>query len=412
MRPQPTDPAQPHTHFPLENLPYCAFRTQESTKARLGVRWQDWIVDLAELGTRGWLGDNGDWYHAPTLNVLMAAGRETWQSVRADLQDVLGNTPKSQLADILIPIDRTQLTMPVEIGDYTDFYASREHAQNVGTMFRGPENALPPNWLHLPIGYHGRASSVVLSETPIRRPTGQFLLPDADTPTFAPTRELDFELEMGFLVGTGNSLGSPISIDQAEEYIFGLVLVNDWSARDIQRWEYRPLGPFLAKNFATSISPYIVPMEALAPFRRPAPTQTPSPLDYLRPVPNAQHAFDISLSIQLQPQNNTAHTISRSNTQHLYWTIAQQIAHHSVTGCNMRPGDLLASGTISGPTPDSYGSMLELAWRGERPLTLPNGETRTFLQDGDTITLTGWCKADDLTIGFGEVTGTILPATG
>lgn len=306
-------------------------------------------------------------------------------------------------------MDDVELLLPAGIGDYTDFYSSREHASNVGRMFRGDENPLLPNWLHLPVAYHGRASSVVVSGTDIRRPLGQTLPDGARTPIFGPSQEMDFELEMGIFVGPGNALGRPIPVGKAAEHVFGIVLVNDWSARDIQRWEYRPLGPFLSKNLATSISPWVVTLEALTPFRRPGPEQDPEPLPYLRG--GRERAYDIHLEVHLQSQAmDRPAVISRSNFRHLYWSINQQLAHHTITGCNMRPGDLLASGTISGPRPDSYGSMLELAWRGERPITLPDGETRRFLEDGDRITLTGYCQGDGYRVGFGEVTAKLLPA--
>jgi fumarylacetoacetase len=302
------------------------------------------------------------------------------------------------------------MLLPARIGDYTDFYSSREHATNVGTMFRGKENALMPNWLHLPVGYHGRASSIVVSGTDLHRPHGQSKADDAAAPSFGPSKMIDFELEMGYFVGPGNELGRRIPAGEALEHIFGLVLVNDWSARDIQKWEYVPLGPFLAKNFGTSISPWVVTLDALEPFRTAGPDQAdPPPLPYLRTA--GPGAYDVKLEASLQtPVMTEPAVICRSNFRHMYWTIAQQVAHHTVNGCNLRPGDLLASGTLSGPTPDSLGSMLELAWRGERPLVLPNGEKRASLQDGDRLTITGWCDAADHRIGFGEVTARILPA--
>jgi fumarylacetoacetase len=276
-------------------------------------------------------------------------------------------------------------------------------------MLRGPDKALMPNWLHLPVAYHGRASSVVVSGTDLRRPHGQTKADDADAPTFGPSRNVDFELEMGFFIGSGNALGEPIPIAQAEEHIFGLVLVNDWSARDIQKWEYVPLGPFLAKNFGTSISPWVVPLEALEPFRVNGPAQEPTPLPYLQAA--GPRAFDIHLEVTLQTAKmDRPQRICASNFKRLYWNMAQQLAHHTVNGCNVRPGDLLASGTISGPTPDSYGSLLELAWKGTKPLTLPNGDARSFLCDGDQVTMSGWCEGIGYLIGFGEVTGRILPA--
>jgi fumarylacetoacetase len=299
--------------------------------------------------------------------------------------------------------------LPVAVGDYTDFYSSKQHAINVGSMFRDKNNPLLPNWLHLPVAYHGRASSLVVSGTPIRRPSGQTKRPEAATPGFGPSLELDFELELGYFVGQGNTLGEPISVADAQQHLFGLVLVNDWSARDLQRWEYVPLGPFLAKNFGTSISPWVVPLAALQPFRVNGPKQDPPPLPYLSD--GQECAYDIRLEVKLQTAAMAeAHTISRTNFKEMYWSISQQVAHHTVTGCNLRPGDLLASGTLSGNEKSSYGSLLELAWAGKEPLELPNGERRSFLEDGDTVILTGYAQGDGFRIGLGEVRGTILPA--
>jgi fumarylacetoacetase len=301
------------------------------------------------------------------------------------------------------------MKLPVRIGNYTDFYSSYHHAHNVGTMLRGPDNALMPNWKWLPVAYHGRASSIIPSGADVRRPSGQTKPADAARPSFGPSKSLDYELEMAFLIGPGNSLGDPVPIGRATDHIFGLLLMNDWSARDIQAWEYQPLGPFLAKNFATSISPWVVSLEALEPFREPLPRQDPAPLPYLRGKDD--FTFDIQLEAQLQTSSmKTPHVITRTNFQNLYWSISQQLAHHTVNGCNLQPGDLLASGTISGPTEESRGCMLELTWRGANPLKLPNGETRKWLDDGDRLTITGWCQGDDYRVGFGEVSGRILPA--
>jgi fumarylacetoacetase len=301
------------------------------------------------------------------------------------------------------------MQVPARIGDYTDFYSSYHHAHNVGTMLRGPENALMPNWKWLPVAYHGRASSIVASGAAVRRPHGQIKPPDAPAPIFGPSRSFDYELETAFLIGPGNNLGEPVPIDRATDHIFGLVLMNDWSARDVQAWEYQPLGPFLAKNFCTSISPWVVVLDALESFRKPLPPQDPEPLAYLRAAND--FTYDIQLEARLQTASMDApHVITRTNFQNLYWSIAQQLAHHTVNGCNLQPGDLLASGTISGPTEDSRGCMLELTWRGANPLTLPNGETRKWLEDGDSLTITGWAQGDGYRIGFGEVTGRVLPA--
>ena len=409
----------PESHFSIHNLPYGIFSRYPGSQPSVGVAIGEWILDLALLQEVGLLNEprlaQKRPFEQPTLNSFMAMGRPIWQAVRQRLQQLLSreDTTLSQ-ADRLREaalVKQTAVTMhlPAHIGDYTDFYSSKEHASNVGRMFRGPENPLLPNWLHLPVGYHGRASSVVVSGTDIRRPQGQTMPPQAEAPVFGPSQEVDFELEMGFFIGPGNQLGHPIAIDQAPEHIFGMVLVNDWSARDIQRWEYRPLGPFLAKSFATSVSPWVVTLDALAPFRVAGVAQDPAPLPYLQGAPD--WAIDIQLEVQLQSQtSNTAHTISRSNFRHLYWTICQQLAHHASGGCNLQPGDLLASGTVSGPTPDSYGSLLELTWRGDNPIQLSPNESRTFLEDGDQLTLTGWCQGDGYRVGFGEVTGMLLPS--
>jgi fumarylacetoacetase len=305
-------------------------------------------------------------------------------------------------------LDEVAMHLPAEIGDYTDFYSSREHATNVGIMFRGPENALMPNWLHLPVAYHGRASSIVVSGTPVRRPKGQ-LKPDDQPPVFGASRLLDFELEMGFFVGPGNDLGTSIKADEAGDAIFGFVLVNDWSARDIQKWEYVPLGPFLGKNFATTISPWVVPLDALEPFRVQGPVQDPTPLEYLQTA--GEWAFDVDLEVAIRPAGTSEEiTVSRSNAKHLYWNVCQQLAHHTSGGCNTRPGDLMASGTISGPDAGSYGSLLELTWRGARPLDLGDGSEYRFIRDGDAVVLRGWAAGAGFRIGFGEASGEVLPA--
>jgi len=300
-----------------------------------------------------------------------------------------------------------ELLIPVDIPDYTDFYSSREHAENVGTMFRGKENALNPNWLHLPVAYHGRASSVMVSGTDVHRPSGQTKYNNSPFPAFGPAKMLDFELEIGVIISTGNKLGESIRADDAMEHIFGMLIVNDWSARDIQKWEYVPLGPFLGKNFATSISPWIVTMDALEPFRTKGPEQNPEPLPYLRC--SEACSYDITLEVYLHTSKLKS-KLCTSNFKYLYWNLCQQIAHHTVNGCNLRTGDLLASGTISGPNPSSFGSMLELSWNGKNTVKLPGNEERAFLKDGDTVTMTAYCQGDNYRIGFGEVTGTILPA--
>ncbi len=403
----------PENHFPIQNLPYGVFRPPHDPAPRIGVAIGDYILDLAELERQGLLSDFGAEHRVfdrEQLNAFLQLSRPAWTQVRSRLTDLLradsrelrDNEPLRQ--QVLLPMDQCEMLLPIAVPDYTDFYSSRDHATNVGTMLRGADNALQENWLHLPVAYHGRASSLVVSGTDIQRPTGQL-----GAGQFGPSRAIDFELEMGFFVGTESILGQPIPIDRAAEHIFGMVLVNDWSARDIQKWEYVPLGPFLAKSFATSISPWVVTTDALKEFRRPLPAQDPEVLPYLRW--DADHSYDIELSVYLTPEStNTAVEITRSNFQHLYWSIHQQLAHHTVAGCNVRPGDLLASGTISGPEKESRGSMLELSWRGAEPLELPGGEQRIFLSDGDRVTMTAWCEGDGYRVGFGDVTGKLLPA--
>jgi fumarylacetoacetase len=401
----------PESHFPIQNLPFGVFRRDGT--ARIGVAIGSFILDLAELASAGLLDDS--FRAQQTLNDFMAGGPDAWRAARARVSRLLRHDESTLRDDrtlrarALVPMADAAMLLPAVIGDYTDFYSSREHATNVGTMLRGAEQALMPNWVHLPVAYHGRASSVVVSGTDIHRPLGQTRADDATLPAFGPSRSLDFELELGTFVGPGNRLGQRIAVSDAARHLFGMVLVNDWSARDIQKWEYQPLGPFLAKNFATSISPWVVTCDALEPFRARGPVHDPEPLPYLDdPVDGA---YDIHLEVWLRSRAmDRPQRISATNARHLYWSVAQQVAHHTVGGCNLRPGDLLASGTISGPGPDSLGSMLELAWKGTRPLTLPSGETRVFLQDGDGVTLTGWCQGPGYRIGFGEVTGQILPA--
>jgi fumarylacetoacetase len=409
----------PDSHFPVQNLPFGIFEPRDG-KARVGVAIGDLIVDLSVLEELGHFQSSEfqgrKVFSEDSLNSFLALGRLAWRRTRETLQHLLSaETPTlrddTRLRERAFHAQKdVAMKLPTRIGNYTDFYSSYHHAHNVGTMLRGPENALMPNWKWLPVAYHGRASSLVVSGTDVRRPSGQTKLPDAPAPVFGPTKSLDYELEMAFLIGPGNVLGEPIPIDRAVDHIFGLVLMNDWSARDIQAWEYQPLGPFLAKNFCTSISPWVVTLEALEPFRKPLPQQEPEPLPYLRA--KNDFTFDIHLDALLQiPSMDAPHIITCTNFQNLYWSIAQQLAHHAVNGCNLQAGDLLASGTISGATEESRGCMLELTWRGANPLKLPNSETRKWLEDGDTLTITGWCQGDNYRVGFGEVTGRVLPAT-
>jgi fumarylacetoacetase len=407
------------SHFPIQNLPYGVFSTTGQPNKRVGVAIGDYVLDLSILENKGYfkevISNEQAVFNQAFLNSFMELGRDAWNAVRKQLQTLL-SADEPMLRDneelrelVFIPREKVELHLPVKIGDYTDFYASKDHATNVGIMFRGKENALMPNWTHLPVGYHGRASSVVLSGEQVRRPLGQIKLPDHPAPVFGPCRQLDFELEMGCFIGVGNGRGEPIPVDEAEKHVFGMVLVNDWSARDIQSWEYQPLGPFLAKNFATSISPWVVPFEALEPFRVNGPVQEPKPLEYLEQ--NEPNSFDIHLEVKLKsPKMSAPKTIARSNYRSLYWSVAQEVAHHTIGGCNLNPGDLFGSGTISGPEKDSRGSLLELTWRGTEPIQLNDEEQRQWLEDGDELTMTGWCQADGYRIGFGEVVGVIEPA--
>jgi len=411
-------PIKDGSDFTFENLPYGVFSTCENPSHRVGVAIGAMILDLSvisHLFTGPELAAHQQVFKQPVLNGLMGLPRAAWIEARSTVKSLLAkeNTTLQQdstlLSKALVPQTEATMHLPAQIGDYTDFYSSIEHATNVGTMFRGKENALMPNWRHLPVGYHGRASSVVVSGTPLRRPRGQTRPADDQPPVFGPCRLLDFELEMAFFYGGGeNALGEAVPIERAHEHIFGMTLMNDWSARDIQKWEYVPLGPFTAKNLGTSISPWVVTMEALAPFAVDNYAQEPTPLPYLQH--SDPYSFDIELAVALKPEGGAESVVSRSNFRHMYWTMKQQLAHHSVTGCNMRPGDLLASGTISGPEPSSYGSMLELSWRGTKPLTLADGSQRKFLQDGDEVVMRGFCERDGVRVGFGECRGVVLPA--
>jgi fumarylacetoacetase len=404
----------PDCEFPIQNLPYGVFRTVNS-EPRVGVAIGDQILDLVLLANEQLLRCEPGVFARPELNDFIALGPDAWHRVREQLGELLsasnqalqGNPVLREKA--LVAQADAGMLLPVEIPGYTDFYSSKEHATNVGMLFRDPKNALLPNWSEMPIGYNGRASSVVVSGTPIRRPNGQIKLPDQERPVFGACRKLDLELETGFIVGVPNQLGEPIPCEEAERHIFGMVLLNDWSARDLQAWEYVPLGPFNAKSFATTVSPWIVTMEALQPFRTAQPAQSPEPLPYLRHA--GEHAFDITLEAQLKPAGAAQPTtIAHTNFRYMYWTMAQQLAHHTISGCNTRVGDLMGSGTISGPTRDSLGSLLEATLNGREPLTLQTGERRAFIEDGDELTLRGWCQGAGYRVGFGACAGVILPA--
>lgn len=404
--------------FPIQNLPFGVFSESPNGTRRVGVALGEWVVDLSVLEENGLLElENGrDFFNQSTLNKFIDSGKVNWSKVRAQLQHLLAKDTAT-LRDHAELRNKTfykqsavTMHMPVHVPGYTDFYSSKEHATNVGCMFRDPKNALLANWSELPVGYNGRASSVVVSGTDIVRPSGQIKVPDQERPVFSACRKLDFELETGFIVGKSTQLGEPVAIEDAWEHIFGMVLFNDWSARDIQQWEYVPLGPFNAKTFASSISPWIVTLEALAPFKTNSPIQEPKPLAYLR-EDHTHNSYDINLSVELKPENQQqADVISQTNFKYMYWSMAQQLTHHTIAGCNLQVGDLMGSGTISGPTPDSYGSLLEITWNTTKPLQLSNGEQRSFMQDGDTLIMKGYCEKDGLRIGFGEVSGKILPA--
>ncbi len=405
-----------NSDFPIQNLPFGIYSTKNKSK-RVGIAIGNQIIDLYELANAGLLDNtdvSSDVFGSEFLNPFMELGKETTRKVRNRVSQLMraSNTEikghdglKKKVLD-----NESDATMhlPVKIGDYTDFYSSKEHATNVGTMFRDPDNALLPNWLYIPVGYHGRASSIITTEQAIVRPKGQQKPKDDEPPTFGPCKLLDFELEMAFITYNGKPLGESIDVDEAEDFMFGMCLFNDWSARDIQKWEYVPLGPFLAKNFASSMSPWIVTMDALEPFRCETPAQNPKPFEYLQY--SGKKSFDIKLEMYIQPENGEENCVSKSNYKHMYWNQSQQLAHHSVNGCNIMCGDLMGSGTISGPTPDSYGSMLELSWKGTKPITLSDGSERKFLLDGDTVIERGYCQNESVRVGFGEVRTKILPA--
>ncbi|GAM17586.1 hypothetical protein SAMD00019534_007610 [Acytostelium subglobosum LB1] len=406
------------SHFPIQNLPYGVFKPTPQATPRVGVAIGDQVCDLSVLVDNGLFNgpllNHTTVFHSDSLNAFMELGRDAWTEARTTLQRLL-SSDNAEIRDnqtlrniVFFPQSNVTMLLPARIGDYTDFYASKEHATNVGIMFRGKENALMPNWTHLPVGYHGRSSSIVVSGTNLHRPHGQTKGDDDPAPSFGPCKLLDFELEMGAFIGTGNNLGSPVPIGKAKEHIFGLVLLNDWSARDIQKWEYVPLGPFLAKNFGSTISPWIVTLDALEPFAVLPPTQDPTPLGYLQE--SGKTTYDIELTVAIKsPKMEKPAIVSTSNLKYMYWSLTQQLAHHTISGCNLRAGDMLGTGTISGPTPDSYGSMLELCWKGTKTVSL-GSEERRFLLDGDTVIMSGVCRGNGYNVGFGESVGTILPA--
>ena len=395
--------------FSIHNLPFGIFSTAAS-RPRVGIAIGNHILDLAAIADMGLIDIEPVILKQPFLNDFIALGKSVTSGLRKSIQSWLQdpNSPLAKAERIFIPQAEAQMHLPIRIGDYTDFYSSIEHATNVGKMFRDPDNALLPNWKHMPVGYHGRTSSIMLSGEPVTRPKGQVLPKGSKAPIFQQSAQLDFELEIAFIVGKENSLGNPISTEEAEDHIFGLVLFNDWSARDIQRWEYVPLGPFLGKNFASSMSPWIVPLEALDPFRIEGPAQEPMVLPYLQF--EGKKNYDIHLQVGISPEEGGETIICQTNFKYMYWNMVQQLAHHTVNGCNVRVGDLMASGTISGKDPGSYGSMLELSWGASQAISLNDGDSRTFIQDGDTISISGFAENKGIRVGFGNITSKVLPS--
>ena len=405
----------PNSDFPIQNIPFGVFLTKENV-VTVGTRIGDFAIDLGALQQLNYFEGielTDDMFMQDTLNDFISDGKKTWRLVRNRIADIFdAENPKlrdnkKQREIIIFNMNEVEMQLPVLIGDYTDFYSSKEHATNVGKMFRDPENALLPNWLHIPVGYHGRSSTIVPSGIPVHRPMGQLMTDGATSPVFGPSRLIDFELETAFITTDANVMGENVPVHEAEDYIFGMVLLNDWSARDIQKWEYVPLGPFLGKNFATSISPWIVTMDALEPFRTKGPNQDPTPLPYLQQ--KGKHTFDINLEVAIAPENVAPTTVSKSNFKYLYWSMSQQLAHHTSNGCRVNSGDMMGSGTISGSNPDSFGSMLELTWSGKNPIKLNDGTERKFINDNDTVIMTGYCENKEVRIGFGEVSSKLLP---
>lgn len=404
-----------NSDFPIQNIPFGVFKTG-NLSPRVATRIGDSIIDLKTLFILGYL-DNLPFslkdFDTDSLNPLMKKGKKGTRDLRNRISKLFSteyddlSKNEHHVSQIVLEAQAAEMLLPVKIGDYTDFYSSREHATNVGTMFRDPNNALLPNWLWIPVGYHGRASSIIVSGQEIYRPKGQTKPDENAGPVFGPSKLLDFELEMAFVTYDGKALGDSISTAEAEDYIFGMCLFNDWSARDIQKWEYVPLGPFLAKNFASSVSPWIVTMDALEPFKLEGPKQDPKVLSYLEY--SGKHHYDINLEVAIAPDNKEETIVSKSNYKHMYWNMAQQLAHHTVNGCNINCGDMMASGTISGPTPDTYGSMLEISWRGSKPIKMNDGSERKFIQDYDTVIMRGNAQKDGVRIGFGEVSTKVLP---
>ena len=404
-----------NSDFPIQNLPFGVIKTSEGT--RVASRIGDFAIDLKALFVLGYM-DNLPFSRADfdtdALNPMMEKGKQGTRALRNRLSKLFSEgyddlaKNEHHVSQILIGMDQVDMVMPVKVGDYTDFYSSEQHAFNVGCMFRDPNNALLPNWKHIPVGYHGRASSIVVSGTPVHRPKGQQKPNDEEPPVFGPCKLFDFELEMGFITYEGKPLGDSISTEEADDYIFGMCLFNDWSARDIQKWEYVPLGPFLAKNFASHVSPWIVTLDALEPFRVSGPVQDPKVLPYLEY--NGDKHIDINLEVSITPENSEEKVVGNSNYKFMYWNMNQQLAHHTINGCNIKNGDMMASGTISGPEEGQYGSMLEISWKGTKPVPMPDGSERKFILDNDTVTMRGYSEKNGVRVGFGEVAAKLLPA--
>ncbi len=404
-----------HSDFPIQNIPFGVFLTKDDM-VTIGTRIGNSAIDLGALQELGYFDGielTDDMFMQDTLNDFISDGKKTWRLVRNRIADIFdAENPKLRDHEqhcnrIIFAIDQVEMQLPVLIGDYTDFYSSREHATNVGKMFRDADNALLPNWLHIPVGYHGRSSTIVPSGISIHRPMGQTIPNNDNIPVFGPSRRVDFELETAFITTDANVMGENIPVHEAEDHIFGMVLLNDWSARDIQKWEYVPLGPFLAKSFATSISPWIVTLDALEAFRTKGPVQDPTPLPYLQQ--KGKNSFDINLEVYIEPANGTEQLLANSNFKYMYWSMKQQLAHHTSNGCRVNSGDMMGSGTISGPTPDSFGSMLELTWSGKNPIKLKDGTERSFINDNDTVIMKGFSENNEVRIGFGEVRTKLLP---
>lgn len=406
-----------NSDFPIQNLPFGIFSTHSDNNKRVGVAIGNKVIDIYQLASFGYLKElefSASDFEQDFLNPMMLKGKIATRKLRNRISELfeVSNTElqknKEHVQQILFDINECTMHLPVKIGDYTDFYSSEQHAYNVGCMFRDPDNALLPNWKHIPVGYHGRSSSIVISGTPFRRPKGQ-QKPNADEPpVFGPCKLLDFELEMGFITYEGKELGEQISTKEADDYIFGMCLFNDWSARDLQKWEYVPLGPFLAKNFVSHISPWIVTLDALEPFRTNGPIQDPKVFPYLEYEGNKH--IDIHLEVSIKPENTNETVVTKSNYKHMYWNMNQQLAHHSINGCNIKCGDTMASGTISGPKEGSYGSMLEISWAGSKSVKMADGSERKFIQDNDTVIMRGFAEKDGIRVGFGEVNAKVLPA--